>query len=121
MLREIRRGGQVYFVHNRVEDIDEIAGKVEDIVPEAELRVAHGQMRERELEQVMLDFYNRRFNVLVCTTIIESGIDVPTANTIVINRADRFGPSPSFTSSAAGSGAPTSGPTHTCSPRTAGR
>ena len=91
VLREIRRGGQVYFVHNRVEDIDEIAGKVEDIVPEAELRVAHGQMRERDLEQVMLDFYHRRFNVLVCTTIIESGIDVPTANTIVINRADRFG------------------------------
>ena len=91
VLREIRRGGQVYFVHNRVEDIDEIAGKVEDIVPEAELRVAHGQMRERDLEQVMLDFYHRRFNVLVCTTIIESGIDVPTANTIIINRADRFG------------------------------
>ena len=91
VLREIRRGGQVYFVHNRVEDIDEIAGKVETIVPEAELRVAHGQMRERDLEQVMLDFYHRRFNVLVCTTIIETGIDVPTANTIIINRADRFG------------------------------
>ena len=91
ILREIRRGGQVYFVHNRVEDIDEIAGKVETIVPEAELRVAHGQMRERDLEQVMLDFYHRRFNVLVCTTIIETGIDVPTANTIIINRADRFG------------------------------
>ena len=91
VLREIRRGGQVYFVHNRVEDIDEIASKVETIVPEAELRVAHGQMRERDLEQVMLDFYHRRFNVLVCTTIIETGIDVPTANTIIINRADRFG------------------------------
>ena len=91
VLREIRRGGQVYFVHNRVEDINEIADKVEAIVPEAEIRVAHGQMREHELEQVMLDFYHRRFNVLVCTTIIESGIDVPTANTIVINRADRFG------------------------------
>ena len=91
LLREIRRGGQVYFVHNRVEDIEEIAGKVEAIVPEAELRVAHGQMRERDLEQTMLDFYHRRFNVLVCTTIIESGIDVPTANTIIINRADRFG------------------------------
>ena len=91
VLREIRRGGQVYFVHNRVEDIEEIAGKVEAIVPEAEVRVAHGQMRERDLEQVMLDFYHRRFNVLVCTTIIESGIDVPTANTVIINRADRFG------------------------------
>ena len=91
ILREIRRGGQVYFVHNRVEDIDEIAGKVETIVPEAQLRVAHGQMRERDLEQAMLDFYHRRFNVLVCTTIIETGIDVPTANTILINRADRFG------------------------------
>lgn len=91
VLREIRRGGQVYFVHNRVEDIEEIAGKVETIVPEAALRVAHGQMRERDLEQAMLDFYHRRFNVLVCTTIIETGIDVPTANTIIINRADRFG------------------------------
>ena len=91
VLREIRRGGQVYFVHNRVEDIDEIAEKVEAIVPEAEIRIAHGQMRERDLEQAMLDFYHRRFNVLVCTTIIETGIDVPTANTIIINRADRFG------------------------------
>ena len=91
VLREIRRGGQVYFVHNRVEDIEEIADKVEAIVPEAEIRVAHGQMRERDLEQAMLDFYHRRFNVLVCTTIIETGIDVPTANTIIINRADRFG------------------------------
>ena len=91
VLREIRRGGQVYFVHNRVEDIEEIADKVETIAPEAEVRVAHGQMRERDLEQAMLDFYHRRFNVLVCTTIIETGIDVPTANTIIINRADRFG------------------------------
>ena len=91
VLREIRRGGQVYFVHNRVEDIEELAEKVETIVPEAKVRVAHGQMRERDLEQVMLDFYHRRFNVLVCTTIIETGIDVPTANTIIVNRADRFG------------------------------
>ena len=90
-LREIKRGGQVYFVHNRVEDIEEVARKVEALVPEATLRVAHGQLRERELEQVMLEFYHRRFNVLVCTTIIESGIDVPSANTIIINRADRFG------------------------------
>ncbi len=91
VLREIRRGGQVFFVHNRVEDIESIADRVEQIVPEANVRVAHGQMRERQLEQVMLDFYHRRFNILVCTTIIETGIDVPTANTIVINRADRFG------------------------------
>jgi transcription-repair coupling factor (superfamily II helicase) len=90
-LREIKRGGQVYFIHNRVEDIDRIGEKLMALVPEARIRVAHGQMPERELEQVMLDFYHRRFNVLLCTTIVESGIDVPTANTIVINRADRFG------------------------------
>ena len=90
-LREIKRGGQVYFVHNRVEDIGRIAERLGKLVPEAALRIGHGQMPERELEQVMLDFYHRRFNVLLCTTIIESGIDVPTANTIIINRADRFG------------------------------
>ncbi len=90
-LREIKRGGQVYFVHNRVEDIGRIAEGLRRLVPEAALRIGHGQMPERELEQVMLDFYHRRFNVLLCTTIIESGIDVPTANTIIINRADRFG------------------------------
>ncbi len=90
-LREIKRGGQVYFVHNRVEDIGRIAERLRTLVPEAALRIGHGQMPERELEQVMLDFYHRRFNVLLCTTIIESGIDVPTANTIIINRADRFG------------------------------
>jgi transcription-repair coupling factor (superfamily II helicase) len=90
-LREIKRGGQVYFVHNRVEDIGAIAERLGKLVPEASIRIAHGQMPERELEQVMLDYYHRRFNILLCTTIIESGIDVPTANTIVINRADRFG------------------------------
>lgn len=90
-LREIKRGGQVYFIHNRVEDIAAVAERLGKLVPEASIRIAHGQMPERELEQVMLDFYHRRFNVLLCTTIIESGIDVPTANTIVINRADRFG------------------------------
>ncbi len=89
--REIRRGGQVYFVHNKVENIDRIARELAELVPEAGVEVAHGQMRERDLERVMLDFYHRRFNVLVCTTIIETGIDVPSANTIVINRADRFG------------------------------
>ncbi|MBV6416188.1 MAG: Transcription-repair-coupling factor [Steroidobacteraceae bacterium] len=91
ILRELRRGGQVYFVHNEVRDIDKIAANIAQLVPEADVRVGHGQMRERELEQLMVDFYHRRFNVLVCTTIIESGIDVPTANTIIINRADRLG------------------------------
>ena len=91
VLRELRRGGQVYFVHNRVKDIDSVAANLERLLPEADIRVAHGQMPERTLEGVMLDFYHRRFNVLVCTTIIESGIDIPTANTIIINRADRLG------------------------------
>jgi len=90
-LREIRRGGQVYFIHNHVSDIGKIEERLAKLVPEARIRVGHGQMPERELEQVMLDFYHRRFNVLLCTTIVESGIDVPTANTIIINRADRFG------------------------------
>lgn len=90
-LREIKRGGQVYFIHNRVEDIAHIEEKLAKLVPEATIRIGHGQMPERELEQVMFDFYHRRFNVLLCTTIVESGIDVATANTIIINRADRFG------------------------------
>ncbi len=90
-LREIKRGGQVYFIHNRVEDIATIGERLSKLVPEASIRVGHGQLPERELEQVMLDFYHRRFNILLCTTIVESGIDVPTANTIIINRADRFG------------------------------
>jgi transcription-repair coupling factor (superfamily II helicase) len=90
-LRELRRGGQIYFVHNEVRSIEKIATEVRVLVPEASVRVGHGQMRERELEQLMVDFYHRRFNVLVCTTIIESGIDVPTANTIIINRADHLG------------------------------
>ena len=90
-LREIRRGGQIYYVHNSIETIEKTAQAIRELVPEATVAVGHGQMRERELEQLMLDFYHRRFNVLVCTTIIESGIDVPTANTIVIDRADRFG------------------------------
>lgn len=91
ILREVKRGGQVYFVHNRVEDIARIEAHLLKLVPEASIRVGHGQMPERQLEQVMLDFYHRRFNVLLCTTIVESGLDVPTANTIIINRADRFG------------------------------
>ena len=91
MLREIKRGGQVYFVHNEIESIEKTASEVGRLVPEARLRIAHGQMPEKQLEQVMLDFYHLRFNVLVCTTIIETGIDVPSANTIIINRADKFG------------------------------
>ncbi len=90
-LREIKRGGQVYFVHNRVDDIERVAAELAKLVPEATIRVGHGQMSERDLEQVMFDFYHRNFNLFVCTTIVESGIDVPTANTILINRADRFG------------------------------
>jgi transcription-repair coupling factor (superfamily II helicase) len=89
--REIARGGQVYFLHNEVETIENMAQKVEALVPSARVEYAHGQMREKELERVMRDFYHRRFNVLVCTTIVESGIDVPSANTIVINRADKLG------------------------------
>jgi transcription-repair coupling factor (superfamily II helicase) len=91
VLRELRRGGQIYFVHNEVRSIAKIAAEVQTLVPEASVRIGHGQMRERELEQLMVDFYHRRFSLLVCTTIIESGIDVPTANTIIINRADRMG------------------------------
>ncbi len=91
IVRELRRGGQVYFVHNDIDNIEKIAQDLMQLVPEARVEIAHGQLRERELERVMQDFYHRRFNVLVCTTIIETGIDVPTANTIIINRADKFG------------------------------
>ncbi|WP_043114412.1 transcription-repair coupling factor [Solimonas soli] len=90
-LRELKRGGQIYFLHNEVKDIENFARKIQELVPEGKVRFAHGQMRERELEQVMLDFYHQRFNILVCTTIIESGIDVPSANTILIDRADALG------------------------------
>ena len=90
-LREIRRGGQVYVVHNTIEDIEQFAERLRRLVPEATIRVGHGRMRERDLERLMLDFYHRRFEVLVCTTIIESGIDVPTANTILIDGAQRYG------------------------------
>jgi transcription-repair coupling factor (superfamily II helicase) len=90
-LREIKRGGQIYFLHNDVDSIERMAREISELVPEATVRVAHGQMRERELERVMTDFYHQRFNLLVCTTIIETGIDIPTANTIIIHRADRFG------------------------------
>jgi transcription-repair coupling factor (superfamily II helicase) len=91
ILRELLRGGQVYFLHNDVASIQRCAQTIAELVPEARVVVGHGQMRERELEQVMSDFYHQRFNVLVCTTIIETGIDVPNANTIIIERADKFG------------------------------
>lgn len=89
--RELSRGGQVYFLHNEVESIERTRRELEELIPEARIGIAHGQMPERELESVMADFHRQRFNVLVCTTIIETGIDIPTANTIIINRADRFG------------------------------
>ncbi|MBR9911476.1 MAG: transcription-repair coupling factor [Gammaproteobacteria bacterium] len=91
ILREILRGGQVYYLHNEVKSIEKTARDIAELVPEARVLVAHGQMRERQLEQVMSDFYHKRFNVLVCTTIIETGIDIPNANTIIIDRADKFG------------------------------
>jgi len=91
LLRELKRGGQAYFLHNEVETIHNRRARLEELVPEARIAVAHGQMPERELEQVMKGFYQQRYNVLLCTTIIETGIDVPSANTIIIHRADRFG------------------------------
>jgi transcription-repair coupling factor (superfamily II helicase) len=89
--RELARGGQIYFLHNEVDTIEKMARDLAELIPEARIRIAHGQMPERELERAMLDFHRQRFNVLVCTTIIESGIDIPSANTIIVNRADRFG------------------------------
>jgi transcription-repair coupling factor (superfamily II helicase) len=91
VLRELKRGGQVYFLHNEVETIENRRARLAELLPEARIEIAHGQMPERDLERVMRDFYQQRFNVLLCTTIIETGIDVPTANTIIIHRADRFG------------------------------
>ncbi|NJD08142.1 MAG: transcription-repair coupling factor [Methylococcaceae bacterium] len=91
ILREIKRGGQVYFLHNKIETMEKVARQLGELVPDARIQMAHGQMPERELERIMLDFYHQRFNLLLATTIIESGIDVPSANTIVINRADQLG------------------------------
>jgi len=90
-LREIKRGGQVFFLHNDVKSMEKMARELEALVPEARIEIAHGQMPERELERIMLDFYHQRFNLLLCSTIIESGIDIPSANTIIINRADKLG------------------------------
>ncbi|HYL60621.1 MAG TPA: TRCF domain-containing protein, partial [Candidatus Acidoferrales bacterium] len=91
ILRELNRGGQVFFVHNRVENIDYMASHLRSLVPEAKTAIAHGQMNERQLENVMRDFIEKRVNVLVCSAIIESGLDIPNANTMIINRADHFG------------------------------
>jgi transcription-repair coupling factor (superfamily II helicase) len=91
ILRELERDGQVYYVHNRVETIDQVAQRVQRLVPDARIRIGHGQMSEDELERIMLDFYHRNYDILVCTTIIENGLDVPNVNTIVVDRADRLG------------------------------
>lgn len=90
-MREINRGGQLYYLHNSVDTIERVAQDLREQIPQARICVAHGQMRERELERIMSDFYHQRYNILVCTTIIETGIDIPTANTIIIDRADNFG------------------------------
>ena len=91
ILREMERGGQIFFVHNRVQSIASIAATIQDLVPHARVCMAHGQMPERQLEKVMMEFINHKYDVLVCTMIIESGVDIPTVNTILINRADAFG------------------------------
>ena len=92
VLREFNRGGQVYFLHNEVNTIQSMFEKLSKLLPEAKIGVAHGQLREKELEHVMQDFHQQRINILLCSTIIETGIDIPTANTIIMNRADKFGP-----------------------------
>jgi transcription-repair coupling factor (superfamily II helicase) len=91
ILREILRGGQVYYLHNDIQSIEKMTQELKTLIPEAKVEYAHGQMHERRLEQIMADFYHQRFNVLVCTTIIETGIDIPTANTMIIERADQLG------------------------------
>ena len=89
--REMMRDGQVFYIHNRVESIDEIAIRLQKLIPEARIGIAHGQMNESALEQVVIAFWNKEFDVLVCTTIVENGIDVPNANTLIVDRADVFG------------------------------
>src|SRR3984957_13378951 len=87
----MERGGQVYFVHNRVESIEMVSNEIRQLVPEARIAIGHGQMQERDLENVMLDFASQQYDILVCTTIIESGLDIPNVNTIIINEADKLG------------------------------
>lgn len=91
IMRELQRGGQVYYLYNKIENINKIASELQNLIPQATIKIAHGQMHKQQLEHVMVDFYHRKFNVLVCTTIIENGIDIPNANTIIIERADCFG------------------------------
>jgi len=107
IIREIDRGGQVYFLHNRVQSIYHVAQTIRNLVPEASIAVGHGQMNEDELENVMVDFFAGRVDVLVCTTIIEAGLDVPNANTIIINQANRLGWRSSTSYAAGSAGAPT--------------
>jgi transcription-repair coupling factor (superfamily II helicase) len=109
VLRELKRGGQVYYLHNDVESIEKCAADLAELVPEARIGIAHGQMRERELERVMSDFYHQRFNLLVCTTIIETGIDVPSANTIIMDRADHLRPGPAAPAAGPGRSLPPPG------------
>ena len=99
VIRELKRGGQVYFLHNEVETIENRREQLAALIPEARIAVAHGQMSERELEHIMREFYQQRYNLLLCTTIIETGIDVPTANTIIMQRADKLGLRPTPTCS----------------------
>ena len=115
--RELLREGQVFYIHNRVQSIEKAAARIRELVPEARVATAHGQMGEHQLEQVMVDFWEKRFDVLVCTTIVESGLDVSNANTLIIERADTLGLSASCTSSAVGSAEGASGPTPTSSSR----
>jgi len=89
--RELLRDGQIFYIHNRVESIDRAASRIQELVPEARIRIAHGQMSEGQLEDVILAFWNRDFDVLVCTTIVESGLDIANANTLIVERADNFG------------------------------
>ena len=89
--RELKRGGQIYFLHNNVKTINSVYNTVMELFPETKAAIAHGQMRERELEKIMSDFYHRKYHILICTTIIETGIDIPSANTILIDRADKLG------------------------------
>lgn len=91
IMRELRRGGQVYYLHNDVATINQRAEQLAKLVPEAKIGIGHGQLNERDLQKVMRDFYHQRFNLLVCSTIVENGLDVPTANTIIIDRADLLG------------------------------
>lgn len=89
--RELLREGQVFYIHNRVEDIDRVAAHLRELVPDARVQVAHGKMNENQLERVIVDFWEREFDVLVCTTIVETGLDIANANTLIVENADRFG------------------------------